>query len=274
MSNREKQALIVAGDFNFDEHTWKTVSSSAKHLISSLLAVDPRLRPTANELLLHPWVRGDSAKQEPMDIEIVSRLQSFNARRKFRAAAIASVWGSKIFLRTKKLKSLLGSHDLSKEELVKLQNLFRKICAKGDNATLPEFEEVLKAMNMGSLLPLAPRIFELFDNNRDGTVDMREIICGFSTLRKSQGEDALQFCFQMYDADQSGYISRDELACMLRALPEDCLPPSILEPGKLDEIFDRMDANNDGRVTYEEFKTAIQLDSSLQDALLSSFRAM
>lgn len=70
-------------------------------------------------------------------------------------------------------------------------------CAKGDNATLPEFEEVLKAMNMSSLIPLAPRIFDLFDNNRDGTIDMRELLCGFSSLRNSQGDDALRLCFQV-----------------------------------------------------------------------------
>ena len=52
-----------------------------------------------------------------MDPEIVSRLQSFHARRRFRAAAIASVCSSTIFLRTKKLKSLLGSHDLKKDDI-------------------------------------------------------------------------------------------------------------------------------------------------------------
>lgn len=75
--------------------------------------------------------------------------------------------------------------------------LAKRRCANGDNATLSEFEEVLKAMNMSSLVPLAPRIFDLFDNNRDGTVDMREILCGFSSLRKSQGDDALRLCFQV-----------------------------------------------------------------------------
>ena len=70
-------------------------------------------------------------------------------------------------------------------------------CLKGDNATLSEFEQVLKAMNMSSLIPLAGRIFDLFDNNRDGTVDMREILCGFSSLRNSQGDDALRLCFQV-----------------------------------------------------------------------------
>ena len=55
-------------------------------------------------------------------------------------------------------------------------------------------------MEMSSLIPLAPRIFDLFDNNRDGTVDMREILCGFSSLKKSQGDDALRLCFQVFAA--------------------------------------------------------------------------
>ncbi|KAA8537079.1 hypothetical protein F0562_029557 [Nyssa sinensis] len=271
-SNKLKQQMIMAGDFSFYEKTWKNISSSAKQLISSLLTVDPNRRPSALEILSHPWVIGDSAKQEKMDPEIVSRLQSFNARRKLRAAAIASVWSSTIFLRTKKLRTLVGSYDLKPEELENLSIHFMKICAKGDNATLSEFEEVLKAMNMSSLIPLAPRIFDLFDNNRDGTVDMREILCGFSSLKNSQGDDALRLCFRMYDTDRSGCISKEEVASMLRALPDDCLPVDITEPGKLDEIFDLMDANNDGKVTFEEFKAAMQRDSSLQDVVLSSLR--
>ena len=42
------------------------------------------------QLLAHPWVIGDSAKQEQIDAEVVSRLQSFNAHCKLRAAAMAS----------------------------------------------------------------------------------------------------------------------------------------------------------------------------------------
>ncbi|XWS08191.1 hypothetical protein CRYUN_Cryun41cG0058600 [Craigia yunnanensis] len=262
----------AVGEYNFDERTWKNISSSAKHLISILLQVDPDRRPSAEQLLAHPWVNGDSAKQEQIDAEVVSRLQSFNARRKLRAAAMASVLSSKVLLRTKKLRSLLGSHDLTKEEIDNLKTNLKKICAKGDNATLPEFEEVLKAMKMSSLIPLASRIFDLFDSNRDGTVDMREIVCGFSSLRNSKGDEALHLCFEMYDTDRSGCITKEELASMLRALPDDCLPPDITEPGKLDEIFDRMDANSDGKVTFDEFKAAMQRDSSLQDVVLSSLR--
>ncbi|KAM7267128.1 hypothetical protein ACFE04_009294 [Oxalis oulophora] len=271
-TNKQKQQMILSGEFSFYESTWKKITSSAKELIKRLLSVEPGMRPTAKELLEHPWIIGDSAKQDQMDPDIVSRLQRFNARRKLRAAAIASVWSSTIFLKTKKLRSLLGAHDLKEEEIENLRVHFKKICAKGDNATLTEFEEVLKAMNMLSLIPMAARIFDLFDNNRDGTVDMREILCGFSNLRNSRGDDALRLCFQMYDTDRSGCISKEEVASMLRALPHECLPPDITEPGKLDEIFDLMDANSDGKVTFEEFKAAMQRDSSLQDVVLSSLR--
>ncbi|XP_025627289.1 calcium and calcium/calmodulin-dependent serine/threonine-protein kinase isoform X1 [Arachis hypogaea] len=273
-SNRQKQQMIMNGNFSFYEKTWKGISQSAKQLISSLLTVDPSRRPSAQELLSHPWVIGDVAKDDQMDPEIVSRLQSFNARRKLRAAAIASVWSTTVFLRTKKLKSLIGSYDLTEEEIENLRIHFKKICGNGDNATLSKFEEVLKAINMPSLIPLAPRIFDLFDNNRDGTVDMREILCGLSSLKNSKGDDALRLCFQMYDADRSGCITKEEVASMLRALPDDCLPVDITEPGKLDEIFDRMDANSDGKVTFEEFKAAMQRDSSLQDVVLSSLRPL
>lgn len=41
------------------------------------------------------------------------------------------------------------------------------------------FEDVLKAMNLASLVTMAQRVFDLFDGNKDGCVDMREIIVGF-----------------------------------------------------------------------------------------------
>lgn len=80
-----------------------------------------------DQLLEHPWVIGDCAKQDLMDAEVVSKLQRFNARRKLRAAAIASVLSSKVTLRTKRLRNLLGRHDLSSEELDNLRAHFTRM---------------------------------------------------------------------------------------------------------------------------------------------------
>ena len=65
---------------------------------------------------------------------------------------------------------------------------------------------------------------------------------------------------------------RECCCCPPQELPEDCLPGDITEPGELDEMFDEMDANSDGKVTFDEFKAAMQKDSSLQDVVLSSLR--
>eukprot|EP00475_Leptophrys_vorax_P023821 TRINITY_DN32785_c0_g1_i1.p1 TRINITY_DN32785_c0_g1~~TRINITY_DN32785_c0_g1_i1.p1 ORF type:complete len:521 (-),score=42.17 TRINITY_DN32785_c0_g1_i1:344-1906(-) len=273
LNNRAKQQLILNASFDFDEYTWKSISQSAKQLVTSLLTVDPSKRPTAAELLLHPWVKGDAAKQEPMEPEVCRRLLTFNARRKFRAAAYASIVSNQLMLRTKALRKILGGFDtLNEAELKDLHTHFKRISSNGTSVTLPEFEEVLRAMNMGSLVPIAHRVFEVFDNDKNGAVDMREIVCGLAAFRKSQGDEALRLCFKMYDADDSGFISKDELAAMLRALPEDYLPPDILEPGILDEFFDRMDANCDGRLSFDEFRQAIHADHFLVDALLQPAR--
>jgi calcium-dependent protein kinase len=63
--------------------------------------------------------------------------------------------------------------------------------------TVSEFEEVLRAMNMGGFVPMAQRIFDLFDDNKDGSVDLREVVVGFSSLKKTRGDEALRLCFQV-----------------------------------------------------------------------------
>lgn len=55
-------------------------------------------------------------------------------------------------------------------------------------------------------------------------------------------------------------------------LPEEYLPPDIMEPGKVDEFYDRMDSNCDGRISFEEFRDAMQTDRFLMDALLQPAR--
>lgn len=76
----------------------------------------------------------------------------------------------------------------------------------GQTATLEEFQRVLYAINLDCLVPLAPRIFELFDYNHDGWIDLREVVCGFSLLRSSRTDDALEFCFKVNQVDPLQYI--------------------------------------------------------------------
>jgi calcium/calmodulin-dependent protein kinase I len=47
---------IKKGSYQFHPKYWDNVSAEAKDLISKLLQLDPNVRLTADEALVHPWV--------------------------------------------------------------------------------------------------------------------------------------------------------------------------------------------------------------------------
>ncbi|KAJ1520948.1 hypothetical protein ONE63_004025 [Megalurothrips usitatus] len=86
---------------------WDEVSDSAKDLVTQLLRTDPSVRPTADEALQHPWVRGDTPRTHHMDATVRS-LREFNARRKFRAATQAVVATQRLVSPEKRMSRVLG----------------------------------------------------------------------------------------------------------------------------------------------------------------------
>ncbi|KAG2203945.1 hypothetical protein INT47_007528 [Mucor saturninus] len=49
---------IMSGQYEYDDEYWSDISNSAKNLIDRLLTFDPNERITAEEALLHPWIKG------------------------------------------------------------------------------------------------------------------------------------------------------------------------------------------------------------------------
>ena len=79
--------LIIAGDYEFLAPYWDDVSQNAKDLVSKLLVVDSKRRFTAQEILSHHWIQDHGTGRNEDDVSIQKR--DFNARRKFKGAAIA-----------------------------------------------------------------------------------------------------------------------------------------------------------------------------------------
>lgn len=68
----------------FHEKYWKHVSPQARQLIKQMLEVDPKKRPTTEQLINHPWLVGKTAND--VDDLLPSIKVGFNARQKFRKA--------------------------------------------------------------------------------------------------------------------------------------------------------------------------------------------
>ncbi|CAJ1099334.1 serine/threonine-protein kinase DCLK1-like [Octopus vulgaris] len=69
-SNNQEELFdkILSGHFEFISPFWDEVSSSAKDLIEHMIQVDPEMRFSAAEVLDHPWVANDTAKDNKLHV--------------------------------------------------------------------------------------------------------------------------------------------------------------------------------------------------------------
>lgn len=57
--NFELFAMIKDGEFDFKNEAWTRVSAEGKDLISQLLTVDPNDRINGEDIMNHPWLKGE-----------------------------------------------------------------------------------------------------------------------------------------------------------------------------------------------------------------------
>ncbi|XP_051271338.1 death-associated protein kinase 2 isoform X1 [Dicentrarchus labrax] len=109
-TNQETLGNIIAMKYEFDPQYFSMTSSMAKDFIQKLLVKDPNDRMTAEECLLHPWIkpitRTQLAKRNRSSINM-KNFKKFNARRKWKMS-YNMVW---ICNRLVHLKLLKGSSD-------------------------------------------------------------------------------------------------------------------------------------------------------------------
>ena len=336
-----KLQKIIRCDYHFSHQIWKKISNPAKHLITQLLVLDPQKRFSCADVLKHPWVTGTCRYPEIQLTDTLEGIKAFNAKRKFRAAALACIHihRAKVKNLHKKFETLggssligenIGSMHFSQEELQDLKKEFQQsvgqCCNRENKGSIGFkcFQDVMMRRLRGSQddsasaqtqnNALLHRLFELFDTDGDGAIDFREFITGLGSMQADAGEGRIKMCFKTYDVDDSGYISKDELFEMLASVtlkkevlvalislnvkqsptkkrkfsPQaaavidsptsgetDSLHSTVarntsLHAEVLGDLFERLDANNDGQISYEEFKEGISKDPFLVDVLFGS----
>jgi len=182
-------------------------------------------------------------------------------------------------------------------EVSKLYNIFSALTA---NSPRKAFDRVLFKQGLAKLQeaglknldqsPFADRLFTLLDANNDGVVDFHEFITGLSLLCKGSADEKLALCFRAYDLDNNGFISKDELAHMLKqawvsgvkALNATTVHQE-LDMAELerfaeqtarnwaDSAFENLDANGDGKLSFDEFKVFVMSQPKIT-ATLEGFK--
>ncbi|KAE8732683.1 Calcium-dependent protein kinase 1 [Hibiscus syriacus] len=135
---------------------------------------------------------------------------------------------------------------LSEEEIAGLKEMFKMIDTDcSGQITYDELKEGLKKFGANLAESEFHALMQAADINNSGTIDYEEFVTATLHLNKIEREDNLLAAFLYFDRDRSGYITPDEL--------QNACQEFGIEDIRLDEIMKEVDADNDGRIDYNEF---------------------
>ncbi|KYQ89480.1 calcium-binding protein [Tieghemostelium lacteum] len=166
--------------------------------------------------------------------------------------------GNQLSLKKEEVELLQASTHFDAKELKVLYKQFRKDSPSGIIDRI-EFKELMTQMGIADQF-LHELLFNVFDKNKDGTVNFQEFVCGVSSITRGTPEEKIEFAFSLYDLDGNGYITKLEMESILESMYK-LVGTFVTYSGKkfdphelIDEFFDKMDENCDGNISLEEYK--------------------
>ncbi|KAL7878442.1 hypothetical protein AOLI_G00094160 [Acnodon oligacanthus] len=162
-------------------------------------------------------------------------------------------------------------------ELSEIQSLYKSFvmeCPSG-SLYLHEFKKIFgvkSGPNPASIY--LDNVFKSFDENGDNTLDFIEYVAALHLVLRGKLEDKLRWSFKVFDNDGNGRLDGDEIARIIRIIYKIKLGNVADESGNslsveevCNRVIDRIDENNDGDISLEEFLEGAQRDPWVKNFL-------
>jgi len=113
---------------------------------------------------------------------------------------------------------------------------------------------------------LMDRVFKAFDRDNDGFISLEEWVLGLSIFLRGTLTEHTLFCFDVYDFNSDGYISRDEMFTLLKKSMVKQAADEDPEEGIKDLVelaLKKLYYDGDHRVSYKDFEEAVRVENLL-----------
>uniref|UniRef100_A0A0C9RRE7 TSA: Wollemia nobilis Ref_Wollemi_Transcript_19538_874 transcribed RNA sequence n=1 Tax=Wollemia nobilis TaxID=56998 RepID=A0A0C9RRE7_9CONI len=130
-----------------------------------------------------------------------------------------------------------------------LSDVFNSLDADGDGKISPcELGQIMRQVGYNATDEELRRMIAAVDTDGDGCIDLHEFIqMNTKGMNVSHHMNELRTAFKIFDGDNSGFITAQQLHDVLRSLGD----PSSLDDCR--QIIASIDADDDGLVSFEEF---------------------
>lgn len=177
--------------------------------------------------------------------------------------------------KSKENRALARKTHFSPKEIRHLRhNLETSTSKRSDSSSITEdvFRETVKKYVPG-VSPsddiFLKRLYAAFDVDNNKTIDFEEFVDGLSIFMKGTPEEKLALSFKLYDVNHDGYLTRPELERVMlqlsRTFSEEDQAGEI--KAMIARMFDDLDVDNDGRLSFEEYKLSAMKEPLIVDFL-------
>ncbi|XP_012883961.1 PREDICTED: guanylyl cyclase-activating protein 3 [Dipodomys ordii] len=138
--------------------------------------------------------------------------------------------------------------------------------------TLHEFKTLLGLQGLNQKANQhVDQVFNTFDTNKDGFIDFTEFIAAINLVVQGKMEQKLKWYFKLCDTDGNGSIDKKELLNIFTAVQALNGQQTLSPEEFIHLVLHKIDVNNDGELTLEEFINGMEKDQDILEIVSKSF---
>ena len=226
----------------FAGEEWDDITNEAKELIKLMLRKNPNERWNAEQCLKHKWFKilEDAEKNKnvhknfkQIQMNAINHMAQFVNENRFKQAV---------------LQFISTQFNIQKEE-GDLRELFKSMDISGTGQlSKDEFcNKLMELYGENDGKNIASNIFNNLDLDGSGKISYDEFLSAMISSKKVVTEERLEKAFKMFDKDNSGKLSVNEIKAVFGGTEE-----------QWKNVINEIDLNNDGEVDFAEFKIMME----------------